>query len=607
VRASNSWVVGGERSRSGKPVLANDMHLSLEAPNIWFLVGLHAPGVDVVGMSIPGAPGVVAGHSRAVAWGFTNAYVDDSDFFLEQVNPDDPDQYLTPEGWAPFETREEIIRVRGGDPVTMTVRSTRHGPVITPVEGRAGVPAEERPGTPPHGAGDGGPDRHGAGDPGSDGAGDQVLAFQWVAHYPAGTFQALLGMAEARSADEFIEALRDFDNPHQNVVFADTAGAWGYWMGGRVPLRASGSPPHLPVPGWTGEHDWVGWVPFEEKPHILAPDRGYVATANNAQGRDDRAKRVSDGNWAPPYRAQRISELLEAQDLHDAQSLLAIQMDPGSAFVDRQLPHAVEAFRAAGLEELALRLEGWDRMAGPESTEATLFHTWWRTLHLRFRDHYYGGERGYFPDAVLDMALRGRAGTAPGTPGGGGAGGGGVRRSSLGRGPEPHPGPPSILRPRGRKAHALWAIRHPQGRGALLGEREPPQRSPAPLPLRIRPQPTARGGHGGSRRLRRVHPPGRPVRLSGQPPLLRPVGAVDGGAPLAPPQGTLPRGSPDGGHAAAGAGVRLRGRNGSFANQNLSTTKSKMSYTRENQLACRSWVVMAMETSLEGMYIRMLR
>ena len=407
VRASNSWVVGGERSRSGKPVLANDMHLSLEAPNIWFLVGLHAPGVDVVGMSIPGAPGVVAGHSRAVAWGFTNAYVDDSDFFLEQVSPDDPAQYLTPEGWAPFEIREETIRVRGSDPVHMTVRSTRHGPVITPVEERAGVPAEARAGT---------PTADGAGVPSPDGTGNLVLAFQWVAHSPAGTFQALLGMAQARNVDEFIRALRDFDNPHQNVVFADTSGAWGYWMGGRVPLRASGSPPHLPVPGWTGEHDWLGWVPFEEKPHLLAPGRGYIATANNAQGRDERALRVTAGNWASPYRAQRISELLEARDLHDAQSLLAIQMDPGSAFVDRQLPHAVEAFRAAGLEELALRLEGWDRQAGPNSTEATLFHTWWRVLHRRYGDHYYGGERGYFPEDVLARALEGELELPPDLP-----------------------------------------------------------------------------------------------------------------------------------------------------------------------------------------------
>ena len=381
VRASNSWVVGGERSRSGKPLLANDMHLSLDAPNIWFLVGLHAPGFDVVGMSIPGAPGVVAGHSKAVAWGFTNAMVDDSDFFVERVNPDNPEEYLTPDGWLPFETREEVIRVKGGDPVTLTVRSTRHGPVVTPVEERAG---------------------------------DQILAFQWVAHAPAGTFQDFLGMAQAQSTEEFLEAMRDFNNPHQNVVFADTAGAWGYWMGGRVPIRASGTPPQLPVPGWTGEHDWLGWVPFEEKPHVLAPERGYVATANNAQGRDERALRVTDGNWFGPYRAQRISELLEAQDLHDAESLLAIQMDPGSAFVDRNIGHAVEAFRAAGLEELALRLESWDRQADLESTEATLFHSWWASLHRGFMEHYYGGDRGYFPDRILEEALAGEVEAPPG-------------------------------------------------------------------------------------------------------------------------------------------------------------------------------------------------
>ncbi len=132
VRASNSWVVGGERSRSGKPLVANDMHLALNAPNIWFLVGLHAPGYDVVGMSLPGTPGVAAGHSKAVAWGFTNAMVDDSDLFVERVNPDNPEEYLTPDGWAPFETREEVIRVSGEDAVTLTVRSTRHGPVVTP-------------------------------------------------------------------------------------------------------------------------------------------------------------------------------------------------------------------------------------------------------------------------------------------------------------------------------------------------------------------------------------------------------------------------------------------------------------------------------------------
>lgn len=374
VRASNSWVVGGERSRSGKPLLANDMHLALAAPNIWFLVGLHAPGYEVVGMSIPGAPGVVAGHSNAVAWGYTNAMVDDVDFYLEEVNPENPDEYLTPFGWESFDTREEIIQVRGGDPVIMNVRSSLHGPVITPVENRVG---------------------------------DRVVSFRWVAHELAGTFQALIGMGQAADADAFLRSMRLFDNPHQNVVFADTAGSWGYWMGGRVPVRASGPPPHLPVPGWTGEHEWVDWVPFEEKPHVLAPERGYIATANNAQGRDERAARANSGHWAGPYRAQRISELIEATELHDARSLLAIQMHAGSAFTTRYKVYAADAFRDAGMEELAAELESWDGVMGLESTRATLFHTWWRVLRRSFMEDYYAGGSGYFPSAVLGQALEG--------------------------------------------------------------------------------------------------------------------------------------------------------------------------------------------------------
>ncbi len=374
VRASNSWVVGGQRSRSGKPLLANDMHLGMNAPNIWFLVGLHAPGFDVVGMSIPGAPGVVAGHSRAVAWGYTNAMVDDSDFFIERVNPENPDEYLAPGGFGTFQTREEIIQVRGKDPVILEVKATHHGPIITPVEDRAG---------------------------------GELLAFGWVAHSPSGTFQALEDMARARNAEEFIFAMRQFDDPHQNVVFADTAGEWGYWMGGQLPNRTSYPPPHLPVPGWTGEHDWHGWIPFEEKPHVLAPERGYIATANNAQGRDDAARKVTDGGWLGPYRAQRISELIEARDVHDAESMAEIQMNTGSAFLDRYLHFAVEAFEAAGLDDLAERLESWDRLADLESTEATLFHTWWAFLRADFRDHYYRGEGGYFPDRILEEALDG--------------------------------------------------------------------------------------------------------------------------------------------------------------------------------------------------------
>jgi penicillin amidase len=223
-------------------------------------------------------------------------------------------------------------------------------------------------------------------------------------------------MTQAGSVEEFLTAMRTFDDPHQNVVFADTAGAWGYWMGGRVPLRASGTAPQLPVPGWTGEHDWVGWLPFEEKPHVLAPERGYIATANNMQTAEPVARLVSDGNWfgSSAYRAQRISELLEAGDQHDAASLLAIQMDMKSVLVDRYLDDAVAAFRSAGLGDLAARLDAWDRNETVESTEATLFYAWWTALRLGFRDRYYGGRQGYFPDRVAEDALDGALPLPPG-------------------------------------------------------------------------------------------------------------------------------------------------------------------------------------------------
>lgn len=373
--ASNAWVVGPGRSRSGRPLLANDMHLGLDAPPIWYLVGLHAPGLDVVGVSLPGTPGVIAGHNRAVAWGFTNASLDDTDFFVERLDPSDSTRYRTPEGSRPFETRTEIIRIggRGGEARadTLVVRESRHGPIVSDVGDRAG---------------------------------HELLAVRWAAHDPGRTVHAVLALDRARSAADVVEALRDFTNPHQNVVFADTAGAWGYWMAGRVPIRASGAPPILPVPGWTGEHDWVGVLPFEEHPHVLAPSEGFVVTANNRQSRADGSGRVAQ-RWADPYRAIRIRELLEASERHDAGSMLAVQMDVGSAFARRHRERAVRAFRDAGLEALADSLAEWDRRADRASRASTLFHRWIEEVRAGERRQLYGSERGYYPRSAVDRSL----------------------------------------------------------------------------------------------------------------------------------------------------------------------------------------------------------
>jgi penicillin amidase len=200
-RASNAWVIGGALTRSGRPLLANDMHLALRAPSLWYLMALHAPGYEVAGMTLPGVPYVVAGHSRAVAWGFTNAMLDDVDLFIERADPADSSRYLTPDGSAPFEIRTDTIVVRGRDePVVFRIRSTRHGPLLDAVA----------------------PDSGGGG-----------VALRWAAHDPSNSLTAIPAMGRARDAAGFVAAVAGFDNPHQNVVYADTAGGFGYAMPGQ--------------------------------------------------------------------------------------------------------------------------------------------------------------------------------------------------------------------------------------------------------------------------------------------------------------------------------------------------------------------------------------
>lgn len=372
VRASNAWVVGPERSASGKPLVANDMHLSLDQPTLWYLVGLHAPGLEVVGMSLPGTAGVVAGRTAGVAWGFTNAAVDDVELYLERVDPSDPTRYLTPDGTAAFESRVEVIRVRGRPDDTLRVRSTRHGPVISEVEPRAG---------------------------------GELLSLRWVALDPSTTASALLRMNRAGTAGEFLAALEGFSDPHQNVVFADTAGEWGYWMAGRIPDRPGGVPPLGPVPSWTGAFDWQGYLPFHQHPHALRPPSGLVATANNRQTRGPVGDRINAGGWEEPWRAERITELLRGRRDHDVESMRTLQLDVVSLPGLRYREVAARAFRAAGAPEAAMEVEAWDGAATLESRGATLFHAWWDAVRMELRRQRWDGEDGYLGYIHLLEAL----------------------------------------------------------------------------------------------------------------------------------------------------------------------------------------------------------
>lgn len=375
--ASNSWVIGGSRTRSGKPILANDMHLALRAPAIWYLAALHGGGFDIVGMTLPGVPVVVAGHTARVAWGYTNAMVDDVDFFVEEIDPTAPHRYRTPGGWADMTARAETIQVKGKDPVVHVVRTTRHGPVLSDVDPRGGA---------------------------------RVLAMQWTAHAPSTEVAALVGMNRARNADEFLAALSGFNNPHQNVVYADADGRFGYWMAGRVPVRRGGDGV-LPAPGWTGEGDWTGWLRFDQHPHVQDPADGYVVTANNRQVGAEYPHHITS-NWAEPWRAVRIRQMVEAGRDLTAADVLTQQMDVRDVWALRHLPRAVQAAESAGLREAADELRAWDGEARVDSRAAALFYVWYEELRTRVGADEFRGSQSTFPARRWTACWRG--GTARG-------------------------------------------------------------------------------------------------------------------------------------------------------------------------------------------------
>jgi penicillin amidase len=374
--ASNAWVIGGARTRSGRPILANDMHLALRAPAIWQLMALHGGGVDVAGMTLPGAPFVVAGHNRAVAWGFTNAMVDDVDVFAERIDPADPGRYLVPGGSEPFRVIHERIAVRGADPVGFDIRLTRHGPVLE-----------------------------------SEETGDSatVLAMAWVAAHPSHTFSALRDFNHAKSAADVVAATVLFDDPHQNVVYADTAGHFGYRMAGRVPIRGDSLPPPLgPVPGWTGEWDWNGYLSADRHPAVADPERGYVVTANNRQVAGDVGDLIGQ-DWEPPFRAARITQMIMDADAPlDADAVHAMQMDTHDALADRYIDAAISTAIRAGEADAEQVLSDWGRRADRDSEGAALFYAWMATLQARVRSALWDGEVGWLSRAafyaVLDSA-----------------------------------------------------------------------------------------------------------------------------------------------------------------------------------------------------------
>jgi penicillin amidase len=343
--ASNNWVVSGELTTTGKPFLANDPHLSLDIPSIWHAVHLDSPNFNVIGASFPGIPGVAIGRNQDIAWGTTNAQVDVQDLYLldeSQIKLRD--------------FPHEKIKVKGGQDITIQVRESVYGPVISDA---LGIPIP--------------------------------LALRWVSlDEEDDTIEAFLEINQAQNWEEFTTALESYIAPSQNFVYADVEGNIGYITPGKIPIRNLEAGPTLyepehtgltPVPG-TGQFDWLGFIPFEELPQAFNPDKGYIVTANNRIAPDNYPYQLGF-EWAEPYRAERIEDLILSKDKLAFEDMQAIQLDQVTLLF-RDFKPILKEIKPLLKDEPALewlnRLLSWDGNLTAQSKEGTVFETWYTKL-----------------------------------------------------------------------------------------------------------------------------------------------------------------------------------------------------------------------------------
>ena len=339
-RGSNNWVVAGSRTESGRPLLANDPHLEITLPPVWYEIHLNSPGFNVVGVSFPGEPLVVIGHNTAIAWGVTNSGADVQDIYIEKLN-EARDSYFDGDGWKSLLKKEEIIRVRGRKrPEKMDVLWTARGPLLSSA-----------------GAEDG-----------------SSFSLRWTIQEGGRIFESLYLLNRAQNWEEFCRAIELWDVPSQNFVYADVDGNTGLYLSGRIPRRDKAAA-LFPVPGWEEKNQWTGYLDEKQKPNVLNPGSGYIITANNKIVPADYSFYISC-DFDVPFRAKRIEELIVGRAKHSVDSFRIIQNDVLSrraelflAYIRRLQPAGEKARKARDL------LSSWNGQmdAGPEAALFSVF------------------------------------------------------------------------------------------------------------------------------------------------------------------------------------------------------------------------------------------
>ncbi|MFJ4369573.1 penicillin acylase family protein [Streptomyces chartreusis] len=375
---SNSWVVGGKYTITGKPLLANDPHLSASLPSVWYQMGLHCRAVsskcqyDVSGYTFAGMPGVVIGHNQNISWGMTNSGVDVTDLYLEKLSGDG---YLYDGKTVPFTTRQETIKVAGGSPKKIVVRETNNGPLLSDRSDelvKVGRKATVDTAAPDRGDGYG-------------------IALRWTALDPGTTMDAVFAMDRAKDWTDFRAAAALFDVPSQNLIYADTENHIGYTLPGKIPTRPQGYDGSVPAPGWDKKSRWTGYIDDDELPYEYDPARGYIVTANQAVVDKAKYPYTLTTDWGYGARSQRINDLIQSK-IDDGgkistDDMRQMQLDNSSEIAKLLVPKLLkidisdkDVRDAAAIREAQELLEGWDYTQDADSAAAAYFNSVWRNI-----------------------------------------------------------------------------------------------------------------------------------------------------------------------------------------------------------------------------------
>ncbi|MFJ8200047.1 penicillin acylase family protein [Streptomyces sp. NPDC096152] len=369
---SNSWVVSGKYTITGKPLLANDPHLGPALPSVWYQMGLHCRTVssacpyDVTGYTFAGMPGVVIGHNQDIAWGMTNSGVDVTDLYLEKLSGDG---YLRDDKVVPFTTRQETIKVAGGAAKTITVRETGNGPLLSDRDDElvtVGRKAAVDTAAPDRGDG-------------------YAIALKWTALEPGTTMDAVFALDKAKDFGEFRSAAALFDVPSQNLIYADTRNHIGYTLPGRIPVRAKTDDGSIPAPGWDSKYDWTGYLKQDELPYEYDPKRGYIVTANQAVVDPKTYPYALTTDWGYGARSQRISDLIQSKidggGKISTEDMRQMQLDNSSEIAKLLVPKLLKIdIGDKDVRQAQKLLEGWDYTQNADSAAAAYFNAVWRNV-----------------------------------------------------------------------------------------------------------------------------------------------------------------------------------------------------------------------------------